>query len=96
VLVGLELLLLPVLRRLAGAADVGPQTFQLPLTTALRRDPARLRVRPVRLVPGSAEPLGADLSHQIARAALAEALALVPVGDGEIRAGETVDLIDLR
>jgi molybdopterin molybdotransferase len=96
VLVGLELLLLPVLRRLAGAADVGPQTFGLPLTTALRRDPARLRVRPVRLMPGGAEPLGADLSHQIARAALAEALALVPVGDGEIRAGETVDLIDLR
>jgi molybdopterin molybdotransferase len=96
VLVGLELLLLPVLRRLAGAADVGPQTFRLPLTTSLRRDPERLRVRPVRLVPGGAEPLGADLSHQIARAALAEALALVPVGDGEIVAGESIDLIDLR
>jgi molybdopterin molybdotransferase len=96
VLVGLELLLLPVLRRLAGAADVGPQTFQLPLTTALRRDPERVRVRPVRLVAGGAEPLGADLSHQIARAALAEALALVPVGAGDIGAGESVDLIDLR
>lgn len=96
VLVGLELLLLPLLRRLAGAADAGPQTFRLPLTTALRRDPERLRVRPVLLVPGGAEPLGADLSHQIARAALAEAIALIPVGDGEIAAGEQVDLIDLR
>ena len=53
-------------------------------------------MRPVRLVPDGAEPLGADLSHQIARAALAEALALVPVGDGEVAAGEPVDLIDLR
>ncbi len=96
VLVGLELLLLPVLRRLAGASDAGLQTFSLPLTTALRRDSERLRVRPVRVVPGGAEPLGADLSHQIARAALAEALALVPIGDGEIAAGEHVDLVDLR
>ena len=96
VLVGLELLVLPLLRRLAGAREAGPETFQLSLTTALRRDPARLRVRPVRIVAGRAEPLGADLSHQIARAALAEALALVPVGDGEVGAGAPVDLIDLR
>ena len=85
VMVGLELLLLPALLRLAGAAEAGPATFQLPLTSALRRDPERLRVRPVRLVPGGAEPLGADLSHQLARAALADALALVPVGEGELR-----------
>jgi molybdopterin molybdotransferase len=96
VLVGLELLLLPVLRRLAGASDAGLETFSLPLTTALGRDSERLRVRPVRLVQGGAEPLGADLSHQIARAALAEALALVPIGEGEIAAGQQVDLIDLR
>jgi molybdopterin molybdotransferase len=96
VLVGLELLLLPVLRRLAGATDAGPATFQLPLTAALRKDPQRLRVRPVRLVARGAEPLGADLSHQIARAAIAEAIALVPVGDGELPAGTSVDLIDLR
>jgi molybdopterin molybdotransferase len=96
VLVGLELLLLPALRRLAGAADAGPATFQLPLTEALRQDPQRLRVRPVRLVAGGAEPLGADLSHQLARAAIADALALVPVGDGELAAGSPADLIDLR
>ena len=94
-LVGLELLLLPALRRLAGAADPGPSTFRLPLTSALRRDPQRLRVRPVRIVAGGAEPLGADLSHQLGRAALADALALVPVGDGELAAGAPVDLIDL-
>jgi molybdopterin molybdotransferase len=96
VMVGLELLLLPALRRLGGAADAGPATFQLPLTESLRRDPQRLRVRPVRLVAGGAEPLGADLSHQLARAAIADALALVPVGDGELTAGSPVDLIDLR
>ena len=96
VMVGLELLLLPALRRLAGAADAGPATFQRPLTEALRQDPSRLRIRPVRLVPAGAEPLGADLSHQLARAAIADALALVPVGSGELAAGAPVDLIDLR
>ncbi|MDX6597828.1 MAG: molybdopterin molybdotransferase [Gaiellales bacterium] len=96
VLVGLELLLLPALHRLAGAADAGPATFRLPLTAALRQDPQRLRVRPVRLVEAGAEPLGADLSHQLARAAVADALALVPTGDGELPAGWPVELIDLR
>jgi molybdopterin molybdotransferase len=96
VMVGLELLLLPALRRLSGAADAGPATFRMPLTRTLRRDPSRLRIRPVRLVDAGAEPLGADLSHQLARAAIADALALVPVGDGELPAGAPVDLIDLR
>jgi molybdopterin molybdotransferase len=95
VLVGLELLLLPALRRLAGAADPGPATFRLPLTSALRQDPQRMRVRPVRFVAGGAEPLGADLSHQLGRAAIADALALVPSGDGELAAGTPVELIGL-
>jgi len=90
VMVGLELLLLPALRRLAGAADAGPETFRLPLTEALRQDGARVRVRPVRVVDGGAEPLGADLSHQLARAAIADALALVPTGSGELAAGSTI------
>ena len=96
VMVGLELLLLPALRRLAGAADAGPRTFRLPLTDSLRQDPQRLRIRPVRVVDGGAEPLGADLSHQLARAAIADALALVPTGSGELAAGSPVELIDLR
>ena len=95
VMVGLELLLVPALRRLAGAAHPGPVTFQLPLTEPLRQDPQRLRVRPVRLVADGAEPLGADLSHQLGRAAAADALALVPAGDGELAAGTPVDLIGL-
>jgi molybdopterin biosynthesis enzyme len=48
------------------------------------------------LVEAGAEPLGADLSHQLARAAVADALALVPTGDGELPAGSPVELIDLR
>jgi molybdopterin molybdotransferase len=96
VMVGLELLLLPALRRLAGAADAGPATFSLPLTHALRRDRDRLRVRPVRIVAAGAEPLGADLSHQLGRAAIADALALVPTGEGELAAGAAAELIDLR
>jgi molybdopterin molybdotransferase len=96
VMVGLELLLLPALRRLAGAADAGPAVFQLPLTHPLRRDGERLRVRPVRITAAGAEPLGADLSHQLARAAIADGLALVPIGEGDLAAGSPVDLIDLR
>jgi molybdopterin molybdotransferase len=95
VMVGLELLLVPALGRLGGARDPGPDTFQLPLTSALRQDPHRLRVRPVRVASGSAEPLGADLSHQLGRAAAADALALVPIGDGELPRGAKVDLIAL-
>ena len=80
-MVGLELLLLPALRRLAGAADAGPATFRLPLTTrpapAIRSGCACGRCASR---PDGAEPLGADLSHQLARAAVADALALVPVG----------------
>ena len=96
VMVGLELLLVPALRRLAGASDPGPAVFRMPLTTALRRDAGRQRVRPVRLVAEGAEPLGADLSHQLGRAAVADALALVPHGDGELAAGSLADLVDLR
>jgi molybdopterin molybdotransferase len=95
-MVGLELLLVPALRRLGGAADAGPATFRLPLTEALRQDPHRQRVRPVRIVDGHAEPLGADLSHQLGRAAIADALALLPIGEGEVPAGSPIDLIDLR
>ncbi|MDX6539940.1 MAG: molybdopterin molybdotransferase [Gaiellales bacterium] len=96
VMVGLELLLVPALRRLAGASDPGPPTFRMPLTSALRRDSDRERVRPVRLVAEGAEPLGADLSHQLGRAAIADALALVPSGSGELAAGSLADLVDLR
>jgi molybdopterin molybdotransferase len=70
--------------------------FSLPLAAALRRDPERLRVRPVRIAGGVAEPLGAELSHQLARAAIADAIALVPLGEGELPVGSPVELIDLR
>jgi molybdopterin biosynthesis enzyme len=70
--------------------------FRMPLTAPLRRDSDRQRVRPVRLTPAGAEPLGADLSHQLGRAAIADALALVPTGEGELAAGSQVDLVDLR
>jgi molybdopterin biosynthesis enzyme len=49
----------------------------------------------VRFAGAGAELLGADLSHQLGRAAVADALALVPMGDGELAAGTPVDLIVL-
>ena len=68
----------------------------MPLTEPLRRDSGRQRVRPVRLTPAGAEPLGADLSHQLGRAAIADALALVPSGRASSPPGSQVDLVDLR
>ena len=87
----------PALRRLSGRRrSPGPAgAFRLPLTTALRQDPQKLRVRPVRFAADGAEPLGADLSHQLGRAAIADALALVPMGAGELAAGTAVELIGL-
>jgi molybdopterin biosynthesis enzyme len=41
------------------------------------------------------EPLGGQESHMIARAAGADALVLVPAGEGELTAGETVRYLRL-
>ncbi len=97
VMVGLELLLLPALRRLAGAADAGPATFQLPLTDGAPPG-SRAAAHPAgpprgRRVPSRSAPISRISSR---RAAIADALALVPVGSGELAAGAAVDLIDLR
>ena len=85
VLVGLELLLVPALRRLAGAADPGTSTSSSCRSRALC---AGIRSASgcgrCACITGGAEPLGADLSHQLGRAAVADALALVPIGDGEL------------
>ena len=49
----------------------------------------------MRLADGRLEQLGASLSHQLARAAQANALALIPTGEGELSAGTVVDAIPL-
>jgi molybdopterin molybdotransferase len=98
-LVGLELLVRPALRALQGLADPLPRFEAGVLGAALRRTAARdelARARS-RLVDGRVvlDPLSGQESHMIVRAAAADALVLVPRGDGELLAGEPVRFLRL-
>src|SRR5439155_17185373 len=98
-LVGFELFVRPALAALQGAADPGPQFEVGRLDAPLRRNPARdelVRARRTTGADGSTlEPLSGQESHMIVRAAAANALVLVPRGDGELAAGETVRYLPL-
>jgi molybdopterin molybdotransferase len=95
VLAGFELLVHPALRKLSGLRDPVPGRLRLPLSEAVRRLPDRMRAVPSVLERSSVRPLGAGLSHQLGRAALADGLALVPAGDSDAPAGELVDVVSL-
>ena len=95
VLAGFELLVRPALRRLSGMRDPIPPRLRLPLSEPVRRLPDRLRAVPSVLERSSVRPLGAGLSHQLGRAALADGLALVPPGGADAPAGELVDVLSL-
>ena len=93
-LVGFELFVRPALAALQGAVDAGPHFEAGRLATPLRRNPARdelVRARRTTSADGSRlEPVSGQESHMIVRAAAANALVLVPRGDGELTTGETV------
>jgi molybdopterin molybdotransferase len=95
VLAGFELLVRPALRQLQGMRDPIPRRLRLPLSEPVRRLSDRMRAVPSLLEASSARPLGAGLSHQLGRAALADALALVPAGGSDAPAGELVDVLSL-
>ncbi len=98
-LVGFELFVRPALGALQGLERPGPVFRPGRLGSALRRDGRRDQ-----LVRASAQvgddavvlaPLTGQGSHMIVRAAAADALVLVPRGDGEIAAGETVSYLSV-
>ena len=98
-LVAVELFVRPALLALQGAARPGPRYESARLASALRRNAARdelVRAR-ARDEAGEAvlEPLTGQESHMIARAAAADALVLVPAGEGELAAGERVRYLRL-
>jgi molybdopterin molybdotransferase len=98
-LVGCQLFVRPAVLALQGAADPGPTYHVGRLAGSVRSNEARdqlLRAR-VAMVDGTAqlEPISGQESHMIARAATASALVLVPRGDRELRAGETVRYLPL-
>jgi molybdopterin molybdotransferase len=98
-LVGFELFVRPALAALQGASDPGPVFETGRLATPVRRNPARdelVRSRRTTGEDGSRlEPVSGQESHMIVRAAAANALVLVPRGDGELAAGSTVRYLPL-
>jgi molybdopterin molybdotransferase len=94
-LVGFELFVRPAVLALQGAADPLPRFGRGELTRAVRRSPDRDQLLRARTEAGDAEetqvePLSGQESHMIARAAAADALLLVPRGEGELAAGARV------
>jgi molybdopterin molybdotransferase len=95
VLAGFELLVRPALRQLQGMREPIPRRLRLPLSEPTRRLGDRMRAVPAVLEPSAVRPLAAGFSHQLGRAALADALVLVPAGPSEAVAGELVDVLSL-
>jgi len=99
-LVGFELFVRPAVLSLQGHADPLPQLERGRLATAARRNPARDELVRARRRPNDEgavelEPLAGQESHMIARAAGADALVLLPRGEGELAAGAPVRYLRL-
>jgi molybdopterin molybdotransferase len=98
-LVGCELFVRPALLALQGAADPGPYFAAGRLDEAVDRNPGRddlLRARTVVTDDGVVlRPVTGQESHMIVSAAEADALVLVPRGEGQLEAGSNVRYLAL-
>jgi molybdopterin molybdotransferase len=98
-LVGCELFVRPALLSLQGALDPGPSYSSGRLGAAVRRNAQRdqlVRARTDASDDGvSLLPVVGQESHMIVRSAAADALVLVPRGEGELAAGERVRYLAL-
>jgi molybdopterin molybdotransferase len=98
-LVSAELFVRPALLALQGAAEPGPEYRLAKLATTIPRNAARAELARARSrhegVELVLEPLSGQESHMIARTAGADALVLVPAGEGVLAAGETVRYLPL-
>ena len=93
--VGFELLVRPALAALQGADDPRPAFLPGRLGVSLPRNAARDELVRARIEDGLVQPVRGQESHMIARAAHANALVLVPRGDGELDAGAAVSWLSL-
>ena len=93
--VGFELFVRPALAALQGASDPRPAFLPGRLGVALPRNAARDELVRARIEDGVVHPVRGQESHMIARAAYANALVLVPRGDGELAAGTAVSWLPL-
>ncbi|HKH30264.1 MAG TPA: gephyrin-like molybdotransferase Glp [Gaiellaceae bacterium] len=98
-LVSFELFVRPAVLALQGATDPGPRFALGTLATVVRRNDARDELLRARSSVEDGElvlrPVTGQDSHMIVRAAEADALVLVPRGDGEVGAGERVRYLPL-
>jgi molybdopterin molybdotransferase len=98
-LVSFELFVAPALRALQGAAEPLPAWQHGVLASPYKRHAGRDELVRARLVADDSstllEPVSGQDSHMIARAAGADALALVPRGEGTLAAGEPVRFLHL-
>jgi molybdopterin molybdotransferase len=98
-LVGCELFVRPALRAMQGGSDPGPSFAAGRLAGDVIRNAARddlLRARATVSDDGVLlEPVSGQESHMIVRAAEANALVLVPRGNGELAAGSVVRYLPL-
>jgi molybdopterin molybdotransferase len=99
-LVGFELFVRPAVLALQGHTDPLPRFEPGRLAAALRRSPARDQLVRARCRTGDGsvvelDPLTGQESHMIARAAAADALVLVPRGEGELEPGSAVRYLRL-
>ena len=94
-LVGFELFVRPALRALQGARDPGPEFLPGRLARAVRRTAERDELVRARRTGDQLEPLSGQDSHMIVRAAAANALVLIPRGDGQLAAGAEVAYLQI-
>ena len=98
-LVGFELFVRPAIHALQGLADPGPRLLPGRLSEEVRQSDARAQLVRARIDAGGEEvllvPLSGQDSHMIVRSAAADALVLVPVGDGSLPAGAAVRYLPL-
>lgn len=98
-LVGCELFVRPAILALQGAAEPGPRFAAGRLAVAVTRNGGRddlIRARSTVTDDGVVlEPVSGQESHMIVRAAEADALVLIPRGNGELAAGASVRYLPL-
>ena len=94
--VGFELFVRPALAALQGSSTPQPAFLPGRLAVSLQRNAARDELVRARIESdGVVQPLRGQDSHMIARAAHANALVLVPRGDGELGAGAAVSWLPI-
>jgi molybdopterin molybdotransferase len=98
-LVGFELFVRPVVLALQGLAQPGPRWLPGRLAAGVRMNDRRAQLARARIQADGddllLEPLSGQDSHMIVRSAAADALVLVPIGEGALPAGTPVRYLPL-